>query len=149
MRNNLFLTSLLVGASLLATPAFAQDAAAPVVYDSAIPALPVDVQTAPNGIRYISGGVSDETREELKFKEREFNIKVLLTETSGAFISDASVNLIDASGNSLLQVANAGPYFYANVPAGTYTVEASQAGVTKTAKLNAKSGTQAKAQLRF
>lgn len=131
------------------TQQFAQAEMSTPVYDSAIPALPVDVMTSSNGIRYISGGISDETREELKYKESQFNIKVLLTEESGAFISDATVNLIDASGNSILQVANSGPYFYAAVPAGTYTVEATQGGVSKKATLNAKSSGTAKTHLRF
>jgi hypothetical protein len=88
----------------------------------AIPALPLDVQSK-NGISYLTGGVSDEEEAELKAKKSEFNLHVLMSAPAGAYVSNVMTRILDNKGAEILSADNTGPYFYAKLPAGTYSVE--------------------------
>ena len=104
-------------------------AATPAPIDSigsgAIPSLPLEVQ-ASNGISFINGGIGDE----------EFNVHVMLSAKNGEFISDVSLRILDSKDAPLVAVSDAGPYFYAHMAAGTYTLETTAAnGEKKTAKI--------------
>jgi hypothetical protein len=111
-------------------PPVAAPVAAPVssypVIDSqgggAIPALPLDTYTS-HGINFINGGIGDEELSLLKSKEAEFNLHVMLSAPRGEFISDVTLRLLDAKDTPLLAISDAGPYFYARLAPGSYTLE--------------------------
>ncbi len=114
-------------------------AAAPAAIDSigsgAIPSLPLDVQVS-NGISFINGGIGDEELAEVKAKAAEFNVHVMLSAKNGEFISDVSLRILDSKDAPLVAVSDAGPYFYAHMAAGTYTLETTAAnGEKKIAKI--------------
>ena len=114
-------------------------AATPAPIDSigsgAIPSLPLEVQ-ASNGISFINGGIGDEELAEVKAKAAEFNVHVMLSAKNGEFISDVSLRILDSKDAPLVAVSDAGPYFYAHMAAGTYTLETTAAnGEKKTAKI--------------
>jgi hypothetical protein len=98
----------------------------------AIPALPIQMMEA-NGIQYITGGVGDEEEAQIKSMQHQFNLRVLMTGSQGEYLSNAMVRVMDASGNQVLSVSGAGPYFYTRLNPGTYTVEvtAPQGGIKK------------------
>ena len=105
------------------------------VGSGAIPAVLTQEKTQ-NGIRYITGGVGDEELAELKAQEKEYNTRLLLSSTKGEYLSDVSLRFSDAQGAEILEVNRAGPYFYAVLPPGVYTVEATTAmGVSKSTKI--------------
>lgn len=114
----------------------------------AIPALPPQVMS--NGeISYINGGISDEETAELKAKSGEYNLQIMISATTGEFISDVNVN-ITGGGKSLVSVDDAGPYLYVRLPAGEYTVTAtSPTGGTKSSKLKVPASGAAKAHFAF
>jgi len=120
----------------------------PVLADQAIPALPLNIKTA-GDVTYLAGGVSDESEAELKARINEFNIRVILTSVDGGYLGGVAIRLLDSVGNVLVTDSNAGPYFYATVKPGKYTVEATESGVTKkiTVSAPAKGGSQQ--QIRF
>ncbi len=102
----------------------------------AIPALPLEAQMSGN-IKFITGGIGDEELAQLKMVEGEYNVRVLLTAQQGEYVSDVIVRLLAADGTVVVTSNNAGPYFYALVPAGKYTLEAtSRAGGIKKAAVN-------------
>lgn len=158
MRSLLFLTATLITASLPAyaqnyTPRPAPAAMAPAGIDSsgsgAIASLPVEVQSS-NGVTYINGGISDEEVAEFKAKVHEFNLHVLLNAPRGEFISDVTLTLMDSAGKQLVSISDAGPYFYAKLAPGTYTLNATAAtGEKKTATLAIKSSGAVKKELTF
>ena len=130
---------------------------APAVYhapidsvgDGAIPALPLDVLTS-NGVTYINGGIGDEEIAELKAKSKEFNLQVLLSAPKGEFISGVTLNILDSTGAQLVSISDAGPYVYAKLPAGTYTLEATDVGnAVKKIKFTLKNGVTVKKQMTF
>lgn len=128
---------------------------APGVYtqsagSGAIPSLPLQVMSV-NGIQYVTGGVSDEELAELKSKDHDFNVQLLMTGTGGAYVSEAMVRVLDDKGGEVMPIVKgAGPYFYVNLKPGKYVVEvtAKQGGI-KTANVDVPTVGSVKPILRF
>jgi len=118
------------------------------VGDGAIPALPLEVQNS-NGISYINGGVGDEEVAELKSKEQDFNVHVLVSAPQGEFISDVTLTVTDSKGQSLLTVNDAGPYFYAQLLPGTYMLQGTAGGEKKNISIKVPKSGAIKKQLSF
>ena len=95
--------------------------------NGAIPALMLTPATS-NGVTYINGGISDEETAELKAKSGNYNLHVMLSAPNGEYISDVRLRILDARGASLISVDDAGPYLYAQLKPGTYTLETSTNG---------------------
>jgi len=104
----------------------------------AIPSLPLEVQSM-GGVTFITGGIGDEELEQIKASEHDYNLHILMSATGGAFVSDVDLRLTDATGKELVSIQGAGPYFYAKLPAGSYTVELNDSGESK--KIPVKIGT--------
>lgn len=88
----------------------------------AIPALPLDVQTQ-GDITYITGGIGEEEEAQLRAGEKDYNLRLLMTSPSGEYVSEVKLNIMKG-GTQVLSVDGTGPYFYAKLQPGTYTVEA-------------------------
>jgi len=80
-----------------------------------------------NGITYITGGIGDEERSLLQAIKKDYNLHLTSSSKSGEFMGDVRVVISDRSGNELLNV-EAGPIFYAELPAGSYNIEARSEG---------------------
>lgn len=115
----------------------------------AIPALPLEVKTA-GDITYISGGIGDEDLTQLKATEKDYNLHVLMSMKSGEYISQATMRILDAAGTELLVIEDAGPYVYAQLKPGTYTLEVtSQEDGSKRAKVTVPSKGSVKQHFAF
>jgi hypothetical protein len=75
-----------------------------------------------NGITYITGGIGDEERQELESTKHNYNLHITSASSDGAYVGNAHIVIHDGKGNELLDVQS-GPIFYAQLPAGKYTVE--------------------------
>lgn len=118
MNKKLFLTqALLVATMLLNTPAFADG------YEDAAPA------TAPltdySDIPVISGGIGEEL-DYLKSIQHHYNLKLLITESNGIFLSDVEVHIEDKQGNEVADLVAEGPIVLAKLPAGSYKIKATR-----------------------
>jgi hypothetical protein len=82
-------------------------------------------------VSYVSGGVGEESREQLKAFAAAFNLKLLLAHKSGEYIGDVQIVLVDAKGKEILKAVAEGPIFMANLPAGRYEVIATTEGLTQ------------------
>ena len=82
-------------------------------------------------IAYVSGGVGDESIERLQSMRDEFNLKLVFALKSGAYLSDVHTVISDAKGRSLLDTTSDGPWLMTRLPAGSYQVVVSSAGVAK------------------
>ena len=87
-------------------------------------------------VAYISGGVSEEARDNLQAMRQDFNLKLVLATRSGAYLSDVDVVVSDAQGQRLLDARSEGPWFFARLPSGRYTVEASANGTLQRKSVN-------------
>ena len=106
-----------------ATPSQSPDAVGPV----GAPPLP-RVQSD-RGIRYVSGGVGEGERTELEALSNQFNLRLLFAmQGSGEYLSAIRVNILDAHGATILTAESKGPWFFAQLAPGDYTVETSIPG---------------------
>ncbi len=77
------------------------------------------------GIRYISGGVGEGERAELEALSHQFNLRLFAMQGSGEYLSAVRVNILDARRETVLTAESKGPWFFAQLAPGDYTVEAS------------------------
>jgi hypothetical protein len=87
-----------------------------------------EVVRAPSGVMYVTGGTGSEAVDLLKSMERDFNLKLVFANTSGAYVSDVKVTILDASGHVVLDATSEGPLLMAKLPAGGYRVDATFGG---------------------
>jgi|Deesub1362A_J573_1020465.scaffolds.fasta_scaffold00055_76 hypothetical protein len=76
-------------------------------------------------ISYLSGGVGLEERRILESMAKGYNLKLVFAMSSGEYLSDLSVILRDKEGRTLLHTVSNGPWFFAKLPVGVYTVTVS------------------------
>jgi hypothetical protein len=81
-------------------------------------------------IRYVSGGIGESERTELDALSSQFNLRLLFaTEGSGEYLSSVKVNILDTRGDPVLTAQSKGPWFFAQLPAGDYSVEVTPTGL--------------------
>jgi hypothetical protein len=62
---------------------------------------------------------------------RRLTITLVFGQAGGAFVADVQVSIKDSGGAAILTAASEGPLFFAKLPAGSYSVEATYQGVAK------------------
>lgn len=101
-------------------------------------ALAEDALTAQQqgDIRYITGGIGTDERDQLEVAKSDYNFHLTSAKSDGAFTDNTTITLTDRKGTSVLS-AEAGPIFFAQLPAGTYTLNATHGSQsqTKTVKI--------------
>lgn len=75
-------------------------------------------------ISYVSGGVGNDERDAIKAMQKDFNLRLMFATQEGPYLSGTHVEILDSKGVSVLATVSDGPFFYAQLPAGTYTVKA-------------------------
>lgn len=75
-----------------------------------------------NGIPYISGGIGEEELEAIHRARKNYNIKIVLAEASGAYVSGVSLQLSTVLGEPLVSIADAGPLVLVQLPPGSYLI---------------------------
>lgn len=77
-----------------------------------------------NNINYISGGIGTDERAAMEAMKNNFNTQMMFSRTDGAYLSDADVVISDLKNNILVEATADGPWFYAQLPQGTYRITA-------------------------
>ena len=93
-----------------------------------------------NGITFISGGVGDDSQQAMLAVKQDYNLRMLFArEGTGEYFASLPVRISDTAGNPVLSATSAGPFFYARLQPGRYTVEVIHLGqwLTKTADVPA------------
>ncbi|MGB5835210.1 MAG: carboxypeptidase regulatory-like domain-containing protein [Thiohalocapsa sp.] len=81
------------------------------------------------GIRYVSGGVGVSGRTDLEALSSQFNLHLMFaTRGSGEYLSAVRVTILEAHKGTVLTAESNGPWFYAQLPPGNYSVEATPSG---------------------
>lgn len=88
-----------------------------------------------NGIQSISGGVGLDSREELLSSRGNYNLWVVLTLADGEYLGGAEITIRDHSGKTVLETKAEGPWLFAKLPAGHYTVNARAHDSTRSARV--------------
>ena len=108
--------------------------------------LMAQAQTTPQtqgDVTYISGGVGDDWQQSMDERRAEYNLHLLFAQQgTGAYFANVPVKISDASGRMVLNATSLGPFLYARLKPGTYTVTASHLGqpITRTAEVRASGG---------
>lgn len=96
------------------------------------------------GIRYVSGGIGVGEREELNALASQFNLRLLFAVQAGNYLADIRVNITNARGETVLNAKSEGPWFFAQLPPGTYTVDVDAMGRTQGQSVRINSGRQSR-----
>lgn len=81
------------------------------------------------GIRYVSGGVGETERDALNALSDQFNLRLIFAMAdNGAYLAAVRVNITNASGEQVLSAVSEGPWFFAQLEPGKYTVDVSVVG---------------------
>lgn len=86
-------------------------------------------QQSQGDVTFISGGVGEDERSEMKAMRANYNLSLLFSvKGSGEYIGDAKVRIEDSSGNTALETVSDGPMLYAKLKPGHYKVIADRDG---------------------
>lgn len=83
-----------------------------------------------NGISHVSGGVGDQSMDQLGALSGNFNLKLVFALNSGNYVSDVGVSIMNGAGKTLLETTSDGPLFMARLPQGKYQIAATFSGNT-------------------
>src|SRR5579871_254816 len=90
-------------------------------------------------VTFVSGGVGDDSQQAMLAAKPDYNLHLLFAQAvSGGYFANLPVRIADASGTVVVSATSMGPFFYAKLKPGTYTVTAAHHGVpmTKTATIS-------------
>lgn len=82
------------------------------------------------GITYLSGGIGLDELEALSHMGQDYALKLGFAERAGNYLSDVEVRIKDAGSNTILEAVSQGPWFFAKLPTGQYTILATTRGIT-------------------
>lgn len=99
------------------------------------PAPAAEKVPASGNVPFISGGVGIDSEQQIKAREKEFNLKLVFTLVEGNYLADVGVRVTDSAGKTVIETVAEGPFFLAKLPAGRYTVTATYNGKAQTRKV--------------
>jgi hypothetical protein len=84
---------------------------------------------AQGDVTFISGGIGENERNALEAVKGNFNLSLLFAvKRTGKFIADVNVRIADAEDNTVVETVAEGPYLFARLKPGKYTVTAEKDG---------------------
>jgi len=82
-------------------------------------------------ITYLCGGIGEEESNFMKQEAKDYDLMLTFATRRGAYLADVDVDISDAGGNSVLELACDSPILLVDLPkSGTYKVRAEAAGYT-------------------
>ena len=100
-----------------------------------------------HGTPLLSGGVSEEERDQMRGELGPYNVWLAFVERdTGNYVAGVKVSVIDDKGNALVDTVADGPWLLAQLPPGHYTVRTSDG---EEQSITAAAGTRAMTILRL
>lgn len=95
-------------------------------------------------VHFMSGGVGDEELEIINQRRNAFSLVLLFAQKPeqgrSAYIVDVAVTIRNSKQQTVLQTTSDGPYLMIDLPAGSYTIEATYGNLMKHQTLTLTSG---------
>jgi hypothetical protein len=82
------------------------------------------------GIPYVSGGFGVDERENLRAMSKSDNLELSFALQNKDYLGGAAIAIKDRNGKEILGAISDGPLFFAKLPEGIYTVDATAMGKT-------------------
>ncbi len=98
------------------------------------PAIMITEGKTSEGFPYLFGGVSSNEREAMEERAKGYNVKLVFAANDGSFISGVTVTIVTARGTEIASLTTDGPWFYIQLPPGSYSVKASFKGASRQIK---------------
>lgn len=90
---------------------------------------PLRIRNSALGYQYVTAGIGEEEAAQMKKIAKNYTLNLLFSEgIVGRWAMDVNVNIYDEASNLMFCVKGAKPVLYVNLPAGTYTILASNNG---------------------
>lgn len=107
-------------------------------------------RSTPTGIAFMTGGIGEEEVAVMKPQAKKFTLNLLFSEgTVGRWVTDINVNIYDEASNLVFRIVGAKNVLYVNMPAGTYTILASNNGNKLRQKVTLQANTNQKVVLNW
>ena len=87
---------------------------------------------AAQNVKFVSGGVSDDSAERMAALGKEFNLKLLFAARDGHYLADVAVSISGAGNRKVLETVSEGPFLFAQLSPGKYVINATYAGTAQT-----------------
>jgi hypothetical protein len=87
------------------------------------------------GVRYISGGVGEESQARLAAQAAQFNVRVIFALKAGNYLSGVEASVWDGSGKPVFSTVTEGPWLYLRLAPGNYVMRAALGGQKQEQKL--------------
>jgi hypothetical protein len=75
-----------------------------------------------HGVKYMTGGVGLTERAAMDRMAKGYDLKLVFAEPSKPYLAVVKVSIQDRSGKRLIETTSDGPWFFAKLPDGEYTV---------------------------
>lgn len=109
-----------------------------------------DAKHVMGSVDAVAGGVGVNSRDAMMaHAATDHNVKLVFALTSGNYLADVNVKVMNRGGNVVIDGVSDGPWLYAKLPPGSYTAQATYRGVTKTEKFTVPSKGQRTAMFRW
>ena len=90
---------------------------------------------------WISGGVGLEERSQFLTYRKEFNLRlVYAVRKTGHYLADVETGLMEPDGTVLLNIRSEGPFVFARLAPGRYTISATFRGETQRREVDVREG---------
>jgi hypothetical protein len=99
-------------------------------------------------IPWMSGGIGEEARDEMRRHAADYNVQIVFSERDGSYLADVPFTVAGRDGRPLLSGVSEGPLLYLRLPAGSYHIAAQIDGAWQGRPIRAGSGGPA-VRLRF
>ncbi len=86
---------------------------------------------AAQNVKFVSGGVSDESAQRMAALGKEFNLKLLFAAKDGHYLAEVAVSISDAGNRKVLDTVSEGPFLFAQLSPGKYVINATYAGTAQ------------------
>jgi len=116
MRLLMMLAALLLGAGVSVLP---------------VSAAGETIMTSGN-VKYVSGGVGDDSDARMQSLGKEFNLKLLFAAKDGHYLADVALTIVNERGVKVLDTTSEGPWLFAALAPGKYRITATYAGTAVT-----------------
>jgi hypothetical protein len=91
---------------------------------------PLRIRNSAQGYKYVTAGIGEEEAAQMKRIAKNYTLNLLFSEgIVGRWAMDVNVNIYDEASNLMFRIVGAKPVLYVNLPAGTYTILASNNGL--------------------